>query len=471
MHLRRDYINRSLSLCLLTSTLTGCAGNPALPLFNGYFSDGVTTVESRDSSGNFFPVDQPTPAISADGQFVAFEVRPSSGNDIYIRDRATGITELVSVTSDGTPFESLSWAPTLSGDGRLVAFESFGETLGPSDEINNLNIFVHDRQTGATVRVTDSADVDGFSRSAALSQDGRFVAFLSRASDLVPGDTNGRYDVFLHDLQTQATTRVNVSSAGQQDSGGANDRNAPGISADGRFIAFESDGDNLVPDDTNGEEDVFVHDRVTLATVRVSVSSTGEQGTPGMGGSRSPVISADGRLVAFIGWDKNLAPGNEYSEASSSVVYVHDRDADGNGVFDETCAGCRRTERVPLEAPDLPDNGSVSDLAMSGDGHTVAYVRTLTNPATTSPAAPSAWDATVWIYDRANGTTRRVTADLPGMRFEGDSLGFVPITRQVANNSERPRLSHDGRFVTYGGQFWAAYSASREAVFVEDLRP
>lgn len=459
-------------LGLLGSTMGGCpglTGGSSYPEFTGYFADGVTTVESRDSAGKLLTVDSPAPAISADGRFVAFEVDPGIGIQIHVRDRATGITELVSKASDGIPFESLSWEPSLSGDGRMVAFESFGETLAHGDDYDNLNIFVHDRQTGATVRVTTGTNVNGYSRSPALSQDGRFVAFVSSANNLVPDDTNGRYDVFLHDLQTQATIRVNVSSTGQQDGGGANDRNSPGISADGRFVAFESDGENLVPDDTNGEEDVFVHDRLTLATVRVSVSSSGEQGTPGMGGSRSPAISADGRLVAFISWDKNLAPGNEYSEASGSVAYVHDRDADGNGVYDETCDGCRRTERVPLEAPDFPDDGSVDDLAISGDGSTIAYCRTLTT--TDDPRAPYTYDSTVWIYNRATGASRRVTADVPGVRIAGDSLYWVPISRQSVNDSQRPQLSHDGRFVTYWGELNATYPNAPETVIVEDLRP
>lgn len=462
---------QSIVLCLLTSTMSGCPGNPGLPLFDGYFSDGVTTVENRDSTGRLMWVDQPAPVINADGRFVAFEVRPGSGNEIYLRDRATGITERVDVASDGTPANSISYGPSLSADARLVAFYSFGRNLAPDDSNDNSDVFIRDRQVGTTIRVsntTNGAAANGMSREPAISADGLYVAFLSSSSNLVTGDTNGKFDVFVHDVQTQLTTRVNLSSAGDQDNKGSQVNVPPGISADGRYIAFDTLGSNLVADDTNGEEDVFVHDRVTRQTVRVSISSLGDQGE---GRSHSPQISADGRLVAFISSAKNLAPGNEYSEASTTVVYVHDRDADGNGIFDESCDACRRTERLPLEPPDLPDEGIVLGLALSGDGNTVAYVRTLTNPATTSPAAPSAWDATVWIHDRTNGTTRRVTADRPGMRFEGDSLGFVPVTRQVANNSERPNLSHDGRFVAYGGRLLATYAGAPEAVFVEDLRP
>ena len=108
-----------------------------------------------------------------------------------------------------------------------------------------------------------------------ISADGRFVAFSSYASNLVPGDTNGWYDVFIHDRQTGRTQRVSVSSGGAQGNGNSN---SPGISADGRFFAFASAAGNLVPGDTNNLADVFVHDRQTGETQRVSVSSGGAQG-------------------------------------------------------------------------------------------------------------------------------------------------------------------------------------------------
>lgn len=470
MHPQRTRTLCSIALFMLTSTMGGCPGSPLLPLFSGYFSDGVTTVVSRDLSGELLFTEQPTPAISADGRFVAFEVRSGSNSEIFMRDRATETSERVSVASDGEPANSISFRPSLSADGRFVAFESWGSSLVPDDTNDTADVYVHDRQTGATIRASvgpNGVNGNGISRQPALSADGHFIAFVSGSKNLVAGDTSGKGGVFLRDLQTGETTRVNVSSAGAPDNGTQNYFNdGPAISADGRFVTYYSSGTNLVADDTNNVNDIFVRDRVNAQTVRVSVSSSGIEAD---GDCHTAVISADGRIVAFVSAAKNLAPG---TEPSANFVYTHDRDADGNGVYDETCDGCRRTDRVPLEPHDLPDDfGIITDLAISGDASTVAYSRTLTNPATTSPEAPSAWDATVWIFNRTTGLNHRVVADSPGMRFEGDSIGFVPITRQVANNSERPALSHSARFVTYGGQFWAAYSASREAVFVEDLRP
>ena len=127
----------------------------------------------------------------------------------------------------------------------------------------------------------------------AISADGRFVAFSSDATNLVPGDTNGTADVFVRDRQTGTTRRVSVGSGGAQGNGLSVD---PAISADGRFVAFASDATNLVPGDTNGADDVFVRDRQTGTTRRVSVGSGGAQGDRV---SFDPAISADGRFVAF----------------------------------------------------------------------------------------------------------------------------------------------------------------------------
>src|SRR5205823_4849985 len=157
------------------------------------------------------------------------------------------------------------------------------------------DVFVHDRQTGTTERVSvasDGAQGNGssgllsFAFSPALSADGRFVAFVSVATDLVAGDTNVATDVFVHDRQTSTTERVSVASGGgTQGNGNSGGFFAfPALSADGRFVAFQSDATNLVAGDTNGATDVFVHDRQTGTTERVSVASGGSQGNGLNGG-------------------------------------------------------------------------------------------------------------------------------------------------------------------------------------------
>ncbi len=148
-----------------------------------------------------------------------------------------------------------------------------------------------------------------------ISADGRFVTFSSKASNLVPGDTNFSQDIFVRDLSTNTTARVSVSGAGNQ--GNSNSR-SPSISGNGRFVAFASDASNLVPGDTNGAQDIFVRDLSTNTNTRVSVSSTGNQANQDC---FTPSISADGRFVAFNSSASNLVPGDTNNE---NDIFVRD---------------------------------------------------------------------------------------------------------------------------------------------------
>src|SRR5438132_6140403 len=185
---------------------------------------------------------------------------------LWGRSAGAQTTERVSVASDGTTEgNDASLGSALSADGRFVAFDSAATDLVAGDTNLVSDVFVHDRQTGTTERVSvasDGAQGNGssgllsFAFSPALSADGRFVAFVSFATNLVAGDTNGATDVFVHDRQTGTTERVSVASDGTQ--GNAASTGAA-LSADGRFVAFHSTATNLVADDTNGKTDVFVH--------------------------------------------------------------------------------------------------------------------------------------------------------------------------------------------------------------------
>jgi Tol biopolymer transport system component len=184
-----------------------------------------------------------------------------------------------------------------------VAFESLASNIVPGDTNNTRDIFVRDRLTNTTTRVSvDSAGNQANSRSvgSSISADGRFVAFHSDASNIVPGDTNGKRDIFVRDTLTNTTTRVSFDSAGNQ----ANSESYyPSISADGRFVAFLSNASNIVPGDTNNRDDIFVRDTLTNTTTRVSVDSAGNQGNRSSFGAS---ISADGRFVAFESLASNL---------------------------------------------------------------------------------------------------------------------------------------------------------------------
>jgi Tol biopolymer transport system component len=237
---------------------------------------------------------------------------------------AAASTTRVSVSSDGGQGEDgHSLRPSISADGRYVAFASGASNLASGDTNGYDDIFVHDRQTGQTTRVSvasDGSQENGSSWSPSISADGRYVAFASEASNLVSGDTDGYDDVFVHDRQMGQTTRVSVASDGTQGNHDSGHWGGSSISAGGRYVAFESWASNLVDSDTNSYDDVFVHDRQTGHTARVSVTSDGTQGN---GESRGyPSISADGRYVAFESGASNLVSGdtNDYSD-----VFVHER--------------------------------------------------------------------------------------------------------------------------------------------------
>jgi hypothetical protein len=238
-------------------------------------------------------------------------------SDSFVRDR-TGTTQRVSVSDSGQQGNSDSFSPWLSDDGRFAAFRSQASNLVPGDTNGALDVFVYDRQNATIERVSvDSSEAQGNGAAGGLSisADGRYVAFLSYASNLVSGDTNGAVDVFVRDRQTGTTERVSVASNGAQGNG---DGDYPQISADGRYVAFRSDASNLVPGDTNGVADIFVHDLQTGTTERVSLSGAGAQGN---GQSWGPTISGDGHFVAFRSAASNLVPGDTNGV---SDVFLHD---------------------------------------------------------------------------------------------------------------------------------------------------
>ncbi len=181
-------------------------------------------------------------------------------NDVFVRDRQTGTTSRVSVSSSGVQANALSGGAAISADGRYVAFRSYASNLVAGDTNIDPDVFLRDRQTGTTSRASVSnsgVQANSGSDSAAISPDGRYVAFRSYASNLVAGDTNIDPDVFLRDRQTGTTSRVSVSSSGTQANGGSY---GAAISADDRYVAFASEASNLVAGDTNNTYDVFVHE-------------------------------------------------------------------------------------------------------------------------------------------------------------------------------------------------------------------
>jgi len=273
---------------------------------------GQNTLVSVTAEGADLNVIRVRPSISADGRFVAFR----AGEYFFVSD----LTERTLTCVSGDPDGGGQCGPVISGNGQFVAFCSRSSILVEGDNNGCDDIFVYDRDTGQTTRVSvasDGTQANGASLGfPSISADGRYVTFQSDATNLVPGDDNGLTDIFVHDRQTGETTRVSVGANGEQGNGGAL---TPNISADGRWLTFNSSATNLVPGDTNGFTDVFVRDLQTGETTRVNVSDDGSEANDR---ALRPSISGDGRCVGFVSAASNLVFGDTNAVDD---VFVHDR--------------------------------------------------------------------------------------------------------------------------------------------------
>jgi Tol biopolymer transport system component len=302
------------------------------------------------------------PAISGDGQVVAFysdatnliDNDTNGQTDVFVRLRHTGATELVSVSTDGTQGNGPSLYPSISSDGRFVAFESAASNLVPNDTNGVMDIFIRDRIAGTTERVCDGVQGNYASFTPSISADGNFVAFASAATNLVAGDTNGLIDVFVCDRRAGAIERVSLSTAGAQGNGNSL---LPAIDGPGCVVAFKSTADNLVPNDRNGVADVFARDLSAGVTERLSVSFRGGDADAG---SYPPSISFDGRFVAFGSAASNLVPSDANAAAD---VFVRDRQTQTTRLVDINDQGEQANDGVPDIAPGI-----------SGDGTEVGFV-------------------------------------------------------------------------------------------------
>ncbi len=321
----------------------------------------------------------------------------------------------------------------LSADGRVLAFTSSADELTADNllagEANGYgangyeDVYVIDLASGARQLASiapEGAAGNSWSSGAALSADGRYVAYYSWASNLSLGDANAVQDVFVFDRQSGVNERVSVASGGGQANGRSGDGRLgarPAISADGRVVAFHSQASNLVAGDSNGVADVFVRDRLTGETARVSLSTQGAQGSDD---STRPALSADGRVVAFQSRAKNLDLAHPNPDGVSQI-YVHDRDMG-------------RTDLISLGADGLAGNGDAVDAALSADGRWVVFSAQATN-LIANDANGANGAAHIFVYDRQSGALERVSVSSAG----------IPANRDAAT----PAISADGRFVAY----------------------
>lgn len=276
-----------------------------------------------------------TPSVSGDGRYVAFTSTSAdahakdqnAADDVYLKDTLTGGVHLVSAGPLGESGDAISSEPVVSADGRHVAFLSVASNLVSVEDVNAAeDVFIRNLEAGRTALVSvNSSGLPGNGPSwpGSVSADGRFVAFFSDASDLVVGDTNQQRDVFVRDMHDGVTRLVSVATAGSE----ANGRSTtPSISADGRFVAFSSGASNLVPEDSNNVDDVFLRDMAAGTTRLVSTPSPGQSTGRGSGGVS---LSANGRFVAFHSFNENHAPS----------VFLRDMETESTRLVSETPAG------------------------------------------------------------------------------------------------------------------------------------
>ena len=383
-------------------------------------AQGDTTRVSVASNGTQANSNSVRSALSAEGRYIAFDsfasnlvAGDSNGfGDVFVHDRQTGNTTRVSVASNGAQGNGSSSSPAISANGRYVTFESNASNLVAGDSNGFEDVFVHDRQTGTTTRVSvasNGSQATGPSSEPAMSTSGRYISFLSFAPDMVTGDTNLRSDVFVHDRQTGNTTRVSVDSAGVQ---GNNHSQISAISADGRYVAFQSQASNLVAGDTNAVHDVFVHDRQNGNTIQASVSSNATQGN---GTSIDPAISTNGRYITFRSNASNLVLGDSNGFID---VFVHDQQT-GN------------TTRVSVSSSATQGNSNSLEPAISADGRFTAFS---SNASNLVPGDSNGF-VDVFVHDRQTGDTNRVS--------------LSSIGTQSNAHAAFPVISGDGRYVGF----------------------
>jgi Tol biopolymer transport system component len=321
--------------------------------------------------------------------------------DVYVHDCVNRTTEMVSVAFGGTPANDYSYGPSISSDGRFVAFESDATNLVPADTNALRAVFLHDRIIGLTFRVSvDSfgTEGNGLSDESSISPDGQYIVFISSATNLVVGDTNGSADAFVHDMVSGVPTRVSVASDGTEGNG---DSGSPTISANGEFIAFHSTASNLVLNDTNGAMDIFVHDRINATTERVSVASDGSQATAG---SVDTSITPDGRYIAFGSFANNLVANDTNGRMD---IFVHDRTTG-------------TTERVSVATDGTQGDADSNRPAISSDGRYIVFL----SWATTLVPNDTNGVEDIFVHDRSLGTTTRVSVAADGT--EGDDYSGYP---------------------------------------------
>lgn len=382
---------------------------------------GETTLASVSKKGETANGWSFNPNFRSDGRSLTFlsqasnlALGDSSGTDVFVRDQATGEVDRASIDHDWLEGKGGGYSPAISGDGSIVAFVSEANNLVPYDD-NGLDIFLYELANPKLQRLL--ASKGGLTGSGHVpfvvphfSENGRFIAFYNRADYLVPNDTNGVEDVFLHDRDTGETILVSVASDGSQ---GNNESNQPSLSADGQTIAFASVASNLVAGDNNQVVDVFVHQRSSGETIRVSVDSAGNEGNSY---SSNPFLSPNGRYVVFASYATNLVSDDTNEEPDS---FVHDL------VTGET-------RRISVASDGTEGNyGGGFYPSSSYDGHTILFTSFSNNLV----ANDTNNQRDLFLHDLVTGVTTRPILTSDGSEPNGHTAKAI--------------ISGNGRFLVF----------------------
>lgn len=417
--------------------------------------------------------------MTVDGRRVAFASNASdlvtnelrTGFQVYLRDMDSGLTTLVSGDFAGAGVGGVDLAHVISSNGRFIGFETISDGLTADDLNAAYDAFIYDSLAGTTELISRAnpackavtGNNSSFITSKPVSDDGHLVVFESLAGDIVAGDTNGVWDIFVRDLTAGTNGLVSVNIAGTVSTTGAS--RSPSISGSGRYVVFISTSEDLVLNDTNRVEDVFVRDLIAGRTTLVSVTPEGYSGN---GPSFTASISADGRRVAFQSLANNLATGDG---DLIDDIYVRDL---VSGV----------TALVSTNAPEDPGSMTFSNPVLSPDGRFVAFEAVFSSARTVrvvdledKTTRKMATNALCFAFSgngrvlgticRVGTTTRHqlVLSDLAGETVTAVDLG--PIS---PSSNQGISLSHDGRFVAFStaGRLAGLDTNGVEDVFVLD---
>jgi Tol biopolymer transport system component len=383
---------------------------------------------ANDSSGT-----NPTgPLLSTDGRYAVFASAATNlvaddlnGQwDVFVKDRLTGVVDRVSVSTSGAEADALSTTASISGDGRYVAFMSDATNLVPGDTNGVRDVFVRDRVAGTTSRLSvdgQGLEADGPSDHPSISADGNWVAFESEARNLVSGDGPTK-DVFVADVRSRAVELVSVGAAGAPTNLPSG---YPRMSADGRYVVFQSEAENLVLGDTNHWLDVFLRDRTAQTTERL------------VEGAVWPAISADGATVAFASGLDTLVSGDTNRRVD---VFVLD-------------LSTGTTVRTSVDTNGIEANDDSVFPSISGDGRFVTF----TSMATNLDPIDTDQDWSAYVHDTVTGDTRFVARRGDGTREPGRALFGLDISADgniIAGTKEDPQELPD--------QVWQVYTWRRD---------